>query len=90
MEFKDLEFKAHKNGIMGQQAVADFGNGYGVSVVTGPYFYCTPGSTFELAILKDDSLVYDTPVHEKRDNHDVFGHLTPEEVSEIMAETAAL
>ena len=86
-EFKDLLFKEHPTGF-GFQSVMEFENGYGVSVVCGQFFYCSPRENlyaasmyeaYEVAILKDGSLTYDTPITD-----DVIGYASPEEVTSIM------
>jgi hypothetical protein len=81
--FDDLEFQKHR--IAGRQAVMEFDNGYGVSVITGPMAYGGDRGLYELAVLKGASLCYDTPVTD-----DVIGYLSPKEVSEKMAEVQAL
>lgn len=87
-EFKDLLFKEHPNGMGGFQARMEFENGYGVSVVCGEYLYSTPRTNlyaasmyeaYEVAILKNGSLCYDTPITD-----DVIGYVPAEEVSKIM------
>lgn len=55
-----------------------FDNGYGISVITGGMSYTTSG-TYEIAVLKDGRICYDTPI-----TNDVIGHLSPDEVTEIM------
>lgn len=91
--FKDLEFKTHQTG-EGQQATMMFENGYGVSVVRfkvmGRYgSYTSNESEWELAVLKGDekewSLTYETPITD-----DVMGHLSEEEVSEVMQKVQEL
>lgn len=81
--FDDLDFTKHS--IAGTQAVMEFDNGYGVSVITGPMAYGGDQGLYELAVLKGDSLCYDTPVTD-----DVIGYLSPEEVTEKMAEVQTL
>lgn len=81
--FDDLEFKKHR--ISGTQAVMEFDNGYGVSVITGPIAYGGDQGLYELAVLKGASLCYSTPVTD-----DVIGHLSPEEVTQKMTEVQAL
>lgn len=82
--FNDLKFGSHPlDGIM---ATLQFDNGYGVSVISGSYWYSTPGKTYELAMTDNTGhLVYCDIV-----NHDVLGHLTPDEVSHVMATIQAL
>jgi len=92
-EFKDLLFKEHPNGV-GFQSVMEFENGYGVSVVCGQFFYCSPREnlyaasmyrTYEVAIMEGGSLTYDTPLTD-----DVLGYLTTEEVSSVMKQVQNL
>lgn len=92
-EFKDLLFKNHPNGD-GFQSVMEFENGYGVSVICGSFYYCSPRKnlyaasmyeTYEVAVLKDGDLCSDTPI---TDN--VFGYLTPEKVSDVMEQVQNL
>ena len=49
-----------------QQLIFKFDNGYGASVVRGPYTYGGDSGLFELAVIKFDGnrhdLVYDTPI----------------------------
>ena len=87
-EFKDLLFKEHPNGMGGFQSVMEFENGYGVSVVCGKYLYSTPRTNlyaasmyeaYEVAVLKNGSLCYDTPITD-----DVIGYASTEKVSEVM------
>lgn len=83
--FNDLEFKPHKNlGGEAKHAVMFFPNGYGVSVVTGSeFFYISPTGQFELAVIKgnpeDAHIAYDTGI-----TSDVLGHLTENDVTEVM------
>lgn len=79
--FKDLQFKPHS--IMTAdptaiQAIMEFDNGYGVSVIRGQLFYCNE-NTYEVAILKDGDLCYDTPITD-----DVLGYQTKDQVTKIM------
>ena len=92
-EFKDLLFKKHPNGF-GFQSVMEFENGYGVSVVCGQFFYCSPKKnlpdasmyhTYEVAIMEGGSLTYDTPITD-----DVLGYLTPTEVTDVMKQVQSL
>lgn len=91
--FKDLQFQPHKllrgAGSLppylreqyqnARQAIMDFDNGYGVSVIIGKCFYSNGIDTYELAVLKDGGLCYDTPVTD-----DVLGGLSEDEVTEAM------
>lgn len=60
-----------------KQAVMDFPNGYGVSVVFGPQFYSNGIDTYEVGIMYNDRLAL---------CEDVKGWLTQEEVTEVMIE----
>ena len=76
--FKDLKFELHPIG-SGMRATADFDNGYSVSVVCGDLFYSNGMDTYELAILKDRHICYNTPITD-----DVIGYLSEDEVTEVM------
>lgn len=89
MEFKDLKFK--KDEWMGEHTHHFFDNHYGVSVIRGPYTYGGKNGLYELAVMhmgpedKESTLVYDTPI-----TGDVIGHLTPEEVTDLMKQVSEL
>lgn len=74
---------------MGEQHIYRVTNGYGASVVRGPYTYGGPEGLFELAVILFDGdeweLTYETPI-----TSDVLGHLTLEEVAETLVQIAAL
>ena len=57
----------------------DFENGYGISVIFGSMFYSNGIDTYEVGILKDGILCYDTPITD-----DVIGYITADEVTDIM------
>ena len=82
-KFKDLEFKPHSIGD-GVQAIMNFKNGYGVSVVkfSGSYGY---PNLWELGVLYGGDLTYNTPITE-----DVMGNLSENEVSEVMLKVQKL
>jgi len=70
----------------GQQKIYKFDNGYGASVVQHSFSYGHEQGLWELAVIKfegdgmdDWSLCYSTPI-----TSDVIGHLTLEEVEEIL------
>ena len=84
LKFKDLEFKAHLFDEIDPtaiQAIINFDNGYGVSVVRGKYFFYCNDNTYEVAILKDGNLCYDTPIAS-----DVLGYQTKDQITKIMKE----
>ena len=67
----------------GTQRVYKFDNGFGASVVTGPFTYGGPQGKYELAVLRFDGdtfqITYDTSI-----TSDVIGHLEPSEVDELL------
>ena len=90
--FKDLDFKKHSIAESGieryqdaKQATEKFENNYGVSVIFGNCFYSNGKDTYELAILYDGDITYNTGM-----TNDVLGHLSEEEVSEIMIKVQLL
>lgn len=79
--FKDLLFETHPGGgMMGVLARHDFDNGYGVTVVKGPYTYGGEKGLYELAVWKDGEIHYDNPVAKG----DVVGYLREEDVTDAM------
>lgn len=77
--FEDLEFqsKPHDLGIF---AHIQFDNGYGASVVKGPYTYGGNDDLYEMAVLDSEGhITYDTPITD-----DVIGYLSIPEVNEYM------
>lgn len=82
--FADLQF-VERPLAMNRQARVDFDNGYGASVIIGPYTYGGYEGLYELAVMKGGSLCYDTPI-----SNEVIGHLTPDEVTKLLGEIAAL
>jgi hypothetical protein len=88
MTFSNLEFETDE---LGEQAFHIFDNHYGVSVVRGPYTYGGRKGLYELAVVymapedKESKIVYDTPV-----TNDIMGYLTPDNVTDIMAQVEAL
>lgn len=79
--FNDLEFKPHPHGL-GIQARVQFDNGFGASIVKGPYTYGGDEGLYEIAVLdKDGSLTYETPI-----TNDVIGHLTEDDVTNILSQ----
>jgi hypothetical protein len=78
--FNDLVFEPHKTVGYGTQAKMQFGNGYGISVITGVSAYGEGDAPYEAAVLLGDGgLCYDTPVTD-----DVMGHLNASSVTEKM------
>lgn len=80
--FNDLVFGEHINPNITdiKQARMQFNNGYGVSVLLGGYGIHSNGiDTYEVAILYNDELCYDTGLCD-----DVLGHQTESEITELM------
>jgi hypothetical protein len=63
------------------QARMNFENGYGVSVLCGSMFYSNGVDSYELAVLYDDEINYDSGLTD-----DVLGYISSEEVTRVMAE----
>ena len=79
MKFEDLEFKPmlnHDNGIFVR---VEFPNGYGASIIKSPYSYGGSQDLYELAVLYDNMINYDTEI-----TNDVLGYLTPEDVTKLL------
>jgi len=83
--FNDLEFKQDiQRGLNAARIMFD--NGYGASVVVGPYTYGGEDGLYELGVLgKDGILCYDTPITD-----DVEGYLTEEGVTEFLKQIQSL
>ena len=60
---------------------------YSASVIQTPYSYGGNVGLWELAVLLDGKITYDTPITQC---HDVTGWLTDEDVQEILAQIDAL
>lgn len=83
--FGDLKFAPRGGGAGGVVARLNFPNGYTASVVQGTGTYGAEAGLYELAVMYDGKLVYDTPVTD-----DVLGWLTEGDVTERLNEVAAL
>ena len=78
--FSDLEFKPHPMNGSGVVSRIKFDNGFGASVVKGPYTYGGDQGLYELAVLDSDGeLTYSTPI-----TSDVEGYLTEEDVTKLL------
>lgn len=84
MTFENLEFKnlTHRPGI---QAIVHFPNNYGASIVQSPYSYGGENGLYELAVLFNNDICYDTPI-----TSDVLGYLKPEDVTEYLEQIEKL
>ena len=76
-KFEDLVFKDHPNFDRAQQALLEFDNGYGVSVLLGARFYSNGRDTYEVAVMYDDAVTYPMET-------DVVGFLKADEVTAYM------
>lgn len=85
MKFENLKFVSHPAEQGGIRAVQNFDNNYGVSVIRTPFSYGSIDNLYEVAILKDQEICYDTPLTD-----DVIGYCTPEIVEQIMKEVSKL
>jgi PII-like signaling protein len=72
--------------IMGVASRIQFDNGYGASVVKGPYTYGGKNGLYEMAILDSNgNLTYDTPI-----TNDVIGYLSEDEVTDYLKQIQEL
>lgn len=61
--FEDLDFTLPCGSVLiTRRARLNFDNGYGVSVIQGEGAYTSNKEEYELAVLKDDGLCYDTNI----------------------------
>lgn len=82
--FEDLDFRPHDLSVLEiykdcKMSNMEFENGYGVSVIFGNAFYSNGIDSYELAVLKDGQICYDSEI-----TNDVIGGIKKEEVTEIM------
>ena len=82
--FNDLDFQPMQFDI-GIQARIFFDNGYGASVIRSPYSYGGNQDLYELAVIKDNAICYDTPVTD-----DVLGYLTEDDVTKYLGQIQEL
>lgn len=77
--FKDLIFENRPHD-MGVASRIHFDNGFGASVVKGPYTYGGKMGLYELAVLDSNgNITYDTPI-----TSDVLGYLTEDDVTKCL------
>jgi len=69
----------------GWQALYEFENNYGASIIQNFGSYGSKDGDWELAVLCDGAICYDTPVTD-----DVLGHLKEHELAPILADIKAL
>lgn len=88
MKFQDIPFETiHGDSLRtgGKAARVSFPNGYGASIVCHDHSYGGDQGLFELAVLRGNEIVYDTPV-----TSDVLGWLNPGDVEGVLAQIEAL
>lgn len=83
--FRDLKFKRNERMLGGIYARMNFRNGFGVSVVQGPFSYGGPRGLYELGVTFSGVLCYDSGI-----TKDVEGWLTPRKVTALMKRVQAL
>jgi hypothetical protein len=69
----------------GEIKTFQFENGYGASMVRFPGSYGYENSLWEIAVLSDGKICYDTPITD-----DVIGHLNDAEADAILEDIARL
>jgi len=84
MKFEDLKFENDALGALSglsmmKRARVNFPKGYGASVVSGDFTYSDEVQPYELAVLKNGSLCYDSGLTE-----DVIGYLSEDGVTELL------
>ena len=86
MNMDQYKVKERKHPIgEGVQIQYRFPNGYGASVIRGPYSYGGEDGLYELAVLKSGNICYSTPITD-----DVLGFLSEDGVSSALAQIEAL
>lgn len=85
MKLSELKTKVHPSGLGGTLASCSFPNGYGASIITGGMAYGSALAPYELAVLHDNKLCYDSGLTD-----DVLGHLTEDEVNQYLLKIEAL
>lgn len=85
MKFGTYDVRAWTSDALWTRYRIEFPNGYGASIVQGPYSYGGSEGLWEVAILHHGSLTYDTPLTD-----DVLGSQTEDEVAEILRQVEAL
>ena len=80
--FLELPSRSTNGGV---QYTTEFPNGYGASIVRHDFSYGSKLGLWELAVLKDGSICYDTPITD-----DVLGYLSEDDVNTTLAAIEAL
>lgn len=79
------EYEVFDRGLSGKQFTVTYENGFGASVIQGPYSYGGPEGRYELAVLHGETLCYATPI-----TSDVVGWLDALEVVKLLHQIARL
>lgn len=77
--FADLKFQQHPFSWSGKITHCRFRNGYGLSVVNVNFAYCD-NDTYEVAILKDEEVIYNTPLTDY-----VLAYQTEEDIDHLIS-----
>lgn len=83
-DFSMLEFKKHSNPYLNTQSIFIFPNNYGISVVNGYAAQCNT-TTYEVAILKDNNICYDTVF-----TNDVLTYQSKDDITKLMNDLSKL
>jgi hypothetical protein len=84
-DFAELRFTPPADKYDNYRAKVHYDNNYGASGIRGPYSYGEVDGLYELAVLYDGALCYDTPI-----TSDVEGYLTPDDVTNLLHRIAEL
>ncbi len=84
-DFAELTFASPTDDYDNFRARVHFDNNYGASVIRGPFTYGGREGLYELAVLWDGGLCYDTPI-----TSGVEGYLSPEDVTILLHRIAEL
>ena len=74
--FNDLKFVLNP---YSEQAILNFPNGFGISVLCGTLFYSNGIDNYEVAVLKDNELFYS-----ELTNNDVLGYQSEKQITRLM------
>ena len=71
-----MEKESKPNKFGGVQDIYTFDNGYSASVVSNEFSFGGRDGLYELAVIYNDAIVYDTPITD-----DVLGYLTSDDLA---------
>lgn len=84
-KFSDLVFNPHPAGMGGVHAKMSFPNGYEASIIKTFFSYGGDEGLYELAVLKNGNLCYDTPITD-----DVVGRCTEGDIENLLEQISLL